>query len=114
MGDEAFETHPGGFVTMRVPIVEFDGIDVDQIPLTGALGVVEEGLTLAPVSEGVPIAAVEIVVVMKLLAGRMQDLADVEAIISSGTDRNALRAAIRRMAPGRIDTLESLFVSADR
>lgn len=114
VGDEAFEQHPGGFVTMRVPVVEFDGIDIDQIPLTDALRVVEEGLTLAPVSEGVPIAAVEIVVVMKLLAGRMQDLADIEAIISSGADRNWLRAAVHRMAPERIDTLENLFASADR
>src|SRR5688572_32952107 len=29
VGDEAFETHPGGFVTMRVPIIEFDGIEID-------------------------------------------------------------------------------------
>jgi hypothetical protein len=34
VGDEAFESHAGGFVTMRVPVVEFDGIDVDQVPLT--------------------------------------------------------------------------------
>lgn len=29
VGDEAFQAHPGGFVTMRVPVVEFDGIAVD-------------------------------------------------------------------------------------
>ncbi|MGH9383984.1 MAG: hypothetical protein ACRD2N_06840 [Vicinamibacterales bacterium] len=114
VGDEAFQTHPGGFVTLRVPVIEFDGIDIDQVPLTGALRVVEEGLTRAPVSDGVPIAAVEIVVVMKLLAGRTQDLADIEAIISSGADRGSLRAAVQRMTPERADTLEDLFASADR
>jgi hypothetical protein len=33
-----------------------DGIDIDQVPLTDALRVVENGLNHAPVSEGVPIA----------------------------------------------------------
>jgi hypothetical protein len=43
VGDEAFQQHPGGLVTMRVPIVTLDGIDVDQVPLTDALRVVEDG-----------------------------------------------------------------------
>ena len=47
VGDEAFETHPGGFVTMRVPVVEFDGIDIDQVPLTEPLRVIEDGLERA-------------------------------------------------------------------
>ena len=37
VGDEAFERHPAGFVMMRVPVVEFDGIDIDQVPLTETL-----------------------------------------------------------------------------
>lgn len=59
VGDEAFQKHAGGFVTMRVPVIEFDGIDVDQVPLTGPLRVIEEGLNRAPVSDGVPIAPVD-------------------------------------------------------
>jgi hypothetical protein len=114
VGDEAFERHAGGFVTMRVPIVEFEGIDVDQVPLTEALRVVENGLNDAPVSEGVPIASVETVVVMKLLAGRTQDLADVEAIVDSGADRERLRAAVLKAAPRCADTLERLFGNVDR
>jgi hypothetical protein len=114
VGDEAFERHPGGFVTMRVPVVEFDGIDVDQVPLTDGLRVVEEGLNRAPTSEGVPIAPLDTIVVMKLLAGRTQDLADVEAIIASGADREVLRSAVRRAVPDRADMLERLFVNADR
>ena len=114
VGDEAFETHAGGFVTMRVPVVEFDGIDVNQVPLTEALRVVEDGLNGAPVSEGVPIAPVDTIVVMKLLAGRTQDLADVEAIIGSGADREFLRAAVQRTVPDRADTLEKLFGNVDR
>jgi hypothetical protein len=114
VGDEAFETHPGGFVTMRVPVIEFDGIDVDQVPLTDALRVVEEALDRAPISEGVPIAPIETIVIMKLLAGRHRDLADVEEIVGSGADREFLRGAVRKAAPQCAGMLERLFVSADQ
>ena len=30
VGNEAFETHAGAFVTMRVPVIEFDGIEIDR------------------------------------------------------------------------------------
>jgi hypothetical protein len=114
VGDEAFERHAEGFVTLRVPVVEFEGIDVDQVPLTAALRVVEDGLNHAPVSEGVPIASVDTIVIMKLLAGRTQDLADVEAIVDSGADREALRAAVHEAAPRCLEALERLFGNVDR
>ena len=74
----------------------------------------EDGLNGAPRSEGVPIASLETIVVMKLLAGRTQDLADVEAIIASGADRELLIAAVQKMAPERADTLAKLFGNVDR
>jgi hypothetical protein len=114
VGDEAFQKHAAGFVTMRVPVVEFDGIDVDQVPLTEELRVVEEGLNRAPVSDGVPIASVETIVIMKLLAGRTQDLADVEAIVSAGADRELLRRAVANAVPSRVEMLERLFANVDR
>jgi hypothetical protein len=98
---------------MRVPVVEFDGIDVDQVPLTEGLRVVEEGLNNTPVSDGVPIASIETIVIMKLVAGRTQDLADVEAIVGSGADREHLRAAVQKAVPHCADTLERLFANVD-
>jgi hypothetical protein len=114
VGDEAFERHPGGFVTLRVPVIEFDGVDVDQIPLTPALSVVEKGLASSPVSDGVPIASVETVVLMKLLAGRTQDLADIEAIVASGADRERLRSTVAEAAPDHVEVLERLYGNVDR
>jgi len=114
VGDEAFEAHPGGFVTMRVPVIEFAGIDIDQIPITEPLRVVEGGLDRAVVSDGVPIASLETIVVMKLIAGRSQDLADIEAIVESGTDRHELRAAVERAIPDRLATLDRLFANVDQ
>jgi hypothetical protein len=114
VGDEAFESHAGGFVTMRVPVVEIDGIDVDQVPVGDALRVIEEGLDRAISSEGVPIAPLDVIVIMKLLAGRTQDLADVEAIVASGADREFLRDAVRRTIPDREEILDRLFRNVDR
>ena len=114
VGDEAFEAHAGGFVTMRVPVIEFDGIDIDQVPLTEELRVIEDGLDRAQVSEGVPIAPADTIVIMKLIAGRTQDLADVEAIVESGVDRKLLRAAVQKAAPDHVRTLEELFGNVDR
>ena len=84
------------------------------LPLSDSLRVVEEGLTRAHVSEGVPIAPVDTIVVMKLLAGRTQDLADVEAIVASGADRELLASAVERAVPDRADTLRKLFANVDR
>jgi hypothetical protein len=114
VGDEAFETHPGGFVTMRVPVIEFDGIAVDQVPLTESLRVVEGALAGAHVSEGVPIAPLDAIVVMKLLAGRTQDLADVEAIVAAGVDREFLTGVVEKAIPDRVETLRRLFDNVDR
>ena len=114
VGDEAFQQHAGGLVTMRVPIVTLDGIDVDQIPLTDTLRVVEDGLNRAPVSDGVPIAPVDTIVIMKLLAGRRRDLADVEEIVASGADRKLLRTAVQTAAPQCAETLEQIFADVDR
>jgi hypothetical protein len=114
VGDEAFQKHAGGYVTLRVPVVEFEGIDVDQVPLPEGLKALEEGLNGARVSDGVPIAPVETIVVMKLIAGRTQDLADVEAIVDSGADRELLREAVQQAAPRSSETLERLFLNVDR
>lgn len=114
VGDEAFQTHAAGFVTMRVPVIEFAGVDIDQVPLTAALRVLEDELNHAPISEGVPMATLELIVVMKVLAGRTQDLADVEAIVESGADRERLRTAVQRLASDREETLERLFANVDR
>lgn len=114
VGDEAFEAHAGGFVTMRVPVIEFDGIEVDQVPLTEALRVVEDALTRAAPHEGVPIAPLETIVIMKLIAGRTQDFADIEAIVESGADREFLRTAVQAAIPDKVRTLERLFTNVDR
>lgn len=71
-------------------------------------------LAEAPISDGVPVAPVGTIAIMKLLAGRTQDLADIEAIVASGADRDRLRARVTRLVPDRADTLGRLFENVDR
>ena len=82
--------------------------------MTATLRVVEDRLSRARESDGVPIAPVDTIVVMKLLAGRTQDLADVEAILGSGVYRAALRAAVEKAAPRSLEMLARLSDNADR
>jgi hypothetical protein len=66
------------------------------------------------VSAGVPIAPVETIVIMKLLAGRTQDHADVEAIIASRADRDFLVTAVQTAVPDRVPILRRLCENVDR
>jgi hypothetical protein len=51
---------------------------------------------------------------MLLLAGRTQDLADVEAIIESGAGREPLRSAVQNAPPGCVEALDRLVGNIDR
>jgi hypothetical protein len=44
---------------MRVPVIAFDGIDIDRQGLSDALRLIEDDLGRASVADGVPIAPVE-------------------------------------------------------
>ncbi|OFW03049.1 MAG: hypothetical protein A3I61_05495 [Acidobacteria bacterium RIFCSPLOWO2_02_FULL_68_18] len=81
--------------------------------MSASAAVGEDGLNRASVSDGVPIAPIDTIVIMKLLAGRAHDLADIEAIVSSGADRGFSRAAVQHAAPQGADTLERLFDNVD-
>jgi hypothetical protein len=62
----------------------------------------------------VPIAPIDTIAIMKLLAGRTQDLADIEAIVASGADRGNLRGKVQKATPQCMDMLERLFGNVDR
>lgn len=82
--------------------------------MSPALRVVEQGLDHPPVSDGVPIASGETVVILKLLAGRTQDHADIEAMVAAIGRRDELIAAVEAAVPDRADVLQRLFKNADR
>ncbi len=104
VGDEAFEHHEGGLVTMKpgVPI-QVNGVVVDHL-------FAQEGeafLTsqLPPASEALAVAPIEILAYLKLKSPRMKDRADLVELIKSGADVARCRRWLETNAPALIEQL---------
>ena len=63
-------------------------------------------------ADGIPVIALPYLVLMKLYAGRSQDIADITRMLG-GADESALaevRAAVARHDPGAVNDVESMIV----
>lgn len=104
VGDEAFERHGGGLVTMKpgVPI-QANGVVVDHLSaneeafLTEALPSPEEVLAVAPI---------EVLLYLKLKSPRAKDRADVVELIKAGADVARTRAFVLEHAPDLVGLLD--------
>ena len=103
VGDEAFEKHAGGLVTLKVPLIAVGKVRVDLVSMDEAKderrqlrGAIEE----PPESEGVPIVPLPALVYMKLKAGRQKDIADLVELLKRGrVDLEALDQYLEEYAP---------------
>jgi hypothetical protein len=104
VGDEAFEHHGGGLVTMKpgVPI-QANGVVVDHLSaqderfLTDALPTAESVLSVAPI---------EILLYLKLKSPRAKDRADVIELIKAGADVVRARAFLDAHARELVTSLD--------
>lgn len=104
VGDEAFERHGGGLVTMKpgVPI-QANGVVVDHLSaneeafLTEALPSPDEVLAVAPI---------EVLLYLKLKSPRAKDRADVVELIKAGADVACTRAFVLEHAPDLVGLLD--------
>ena len=109
VGPEAFESS-GLIVSFRagVPLAS-GGVAVDSVPIPeGYESIFERALAEAKKTDDVPVIGLPYLVLMKLMAGRRQDLADVAAIVSKG-DLKAVRALVDEALPSASATLEQLI-----
>jgi hypothetical protein len=109
VGDEAFEHHPGGFVSMKpgVPI-QINGIAIDLLSVQAG----EEHLARAlEAPMGSMIEAPELVY-LKLKATRQKDRADVVELIKAGIDIAACRGYLTAHAPGLVALFEDSVARA--
>jgi hypothetical protein len=113
VADDQFVEHAGGVVTLRVPVVEVAGVSVDSVPRPPEAPGVIESLARATLSDGVPLAPVEAIVLLKLVAGRPRDHAAIIALLESGADLELLRAYVARHAPVYSDDLDTLVRVCD-
>jgi hypothetical protein len=107
---EAFEAS-GSLVSFRAGIpVAAEGIPVDSILAPEAhAAVLDEALAAAVPFDGIPVITAEHLVLMKLIAGRRQDLADVEAMLrAERVDVAGTRRLLDRAAPATSAAFEQL------
>lgn len=81
VGDEAFEHHAGGIVTMRVP-VQVNGVAVDCLSIAPDEGYLLEALSAAPGF----FAPAPVLIYLKLKSPRLKDRADIVELIKAGID----------------------------
>lgn len=93
VGDEAFEFHEGGIVTIApgVPIM-VDGIAVDEIGLSKEDRSLDGEFDRGTVSNGIPVASIEVLVYLKLKSPRRKDSVDIIELLKAGViDVEAMR-----------------------
>ena len=103
VGDEAFERHAGGLVTLRAGVpfqvnrvaVDFIGVQADEAFLAGALDS-EPGSML----DGPPL------VYMKLKSSRHRDRTDVIELIKAGLDVDRCRGYLSTHSPALVPELD--------
>lgn len=115
VGEEAFEHHAGGLVTIApgVPVqVGSVGVDPVQIAPDEAhlAGVIEAPLA----RQGIPIAPLGTLVYLKLRSPRRRDSADLVELFKTGFDENEVRLYLARHAPDLLNKFGALFSEAIR
>jgi hypothetical protein len=110
VGDEAFEHHPGGVVTLRPGIpIQVDGVPIDLVSIGPNEHFLEAGLEAASGSflEASPL------IYLKLKAGRLQDQADVANLVKAGLDVKACRRYLETHAPDLVARFDELVSRAE-
>ncbi len=107
VGDEAFVTHAGGLVTLKLPLIAVGDVDVDFVSIDKRRG---EEAHLRPAvdrpaaSEGIPIVPLTALVYMKLKASRQKDIADVVELLKRGEiDIEAIDRYLEQNAPDLLE-----------
>jgi hypothetical protein len=113
VGNEAFEFHEAGLVSLRpgVPI-QVSGVVVDHLSVREGEGHLESALAAG--SGEVPVAPVEAVVYLKLRSPRRRDHADVVELVKEGLDVAACRRYLEAHAPDLVDLFDELALEPER
>lgn len=102
VGEEAFEHHPGGLVTMKYGVpIQVGGVAVDLLSATANQW--EDALAITTTSAVVPVAPIATLVYLKLKSPRPKDLVDVMELVRVGIDRDAVRAELVARSPELVD-----------
>ncbi len=116
VGDEAFEKHAGGLVTLRVPLVAVGKVRIDLVPIDPSPAEREQlrpAVENPPRSEQIPIVPLEALIYMKLKASRQKDIADLVELLKRGRiDADEVGRRLARSAPELVRKWENIRKTA--
>lgn len=113
VGEEAFEHHPGGVVTMKYGVpIQVGGVVVDL--LSASANGREDALVATAPDGGVPVAPLPVLIHLKLRSPRPRDLNDVTELIRLGIERDAIRADLQARAPELVEKWDRAVADAWR
>jgi hypothetical protein len=109
VGEEAFDHHPGGIVTMNPALpIEVDGVPIDYLsPKQG-----EDHLAAVLAEPPNSIVDAPRLVYMKLTASRLRDRTDVVELIKRGLDVDACRSYLDANAPTLVASFDDAVARA--
>ena len=112
VGEEAFEHHAGGLVTMKYGVpIQVGWVAVDL--LSAAANDREDALG-DPATGGVPVAPLPVLMYLKLKSPRPKDLADVMELIRLGIERDPIRADLVARSPELVEKWDRAVAEAWR
>lgn len=116
VGDEAFEKHAEGLVTLRMPVVAVGNVRVDLVPMEESSQErkqLRSALASARESQQIPVVPLDALLYMKLKTGRQKDIADVVELLKRGRiDRDAIRRYLNLHAPALVQKWEKTLAAA--
>lgn len=115
VGDEAFEMHPGGVVTMRAGVpIQVNGVAVDHLSVKASEPFLGEALDGAIETAGVRVLGAEALVYMKLRSPRPRDRYDVLELIRAGLDTAACERWLSLHATDLVEKFRAAVAEAWR
>ena len=113
VGPEAWPTE--GVIVSAIPGLPFrvGKIDVDTLMAPGEAPGIVEALERGITSENIPIVPPEVLILMKVIAGRAQDIADIHALLDVVPVTTA-RAYVQTYAPDYLDNLNEILTERAR
>jgi hypothetical protein len=112
VGEEAFE-HQGVLVAFKAGVpIEVEGIRIDYLSPALLGPQVEDVLDHPPMSEGLAVVPIEVLMYMKLTAKRRQDLVDVIELVKAGVDVKGVRGYLGQYARDLVPLFEGLVNEA--
>jgi hypothetical protein len=112
VGEEAFEHH-GPLVTFKAGVpIEVEGIRIDYLSPVALGPQLEAVLDNPPISAGLAVVPVEVLIYMKLVAKRRKDLLDVVELVRAGADWQKARLYLERYAADLLPLFDQLVDEA--